>query len=541
MYQALLTRKYLTSKVMPLLASLAVLLCTAMVLVTWSVMGGFLKTLLASGRVFVGDVTIAWPNTGFAHYDDLIARLKADPEIAAAAPAIESYGLMGLPDGRTETVKILGVEGESYDSVTGYFDLLWWHPLAEPLERDTERGDPRLNAEDHDLLEQIVLQGKTLTRIEPGDEPGAEPVVRPGAVLGIEASAFNRRYPEGFYAPLVRLRRTASGAEEEVRTFMPANGWITLNILPLDTKGRAIEMVSARLPVANEFKTGLYEFDRRYVLVNLQELQRLLKMNAARRLPRDEAGSATAPPGRAFEVTLDPVTGEERFESPDASKLVEEPARVTHVLVRGSAPVDRGDPRAQAEKLKARVQSIYAQFAADHPGQVPDPFTIYVQTWADINGTMIQAVEKETALVLFLFSFISLTAVFLVLAIFWSMVSERTKDVGVLRSLGASRVGVAWLWVRYGVAIGVVGSALGGVAAYLIVLNINPIHEWMGRALGIQIWDPAVYYFTRIPSEVDPNRAAIVLAAGVLSSTLGALIPAVRAARMDPVRALRFE
>ncbi|MBL8963533.1 MAG: hypothetical protein JNK70_05635, partial [Phycisphaerae bacterium] len=74
MYQALLTRRYLTSKIMPLLASLAVVLCTAMVLIVWSVMGGFLVKLMNSGRALVGDVVVAWPNTGFAHYDDLIGR-----------------------------------------------------------------------------------------------------------------------------------------------------------------------------------------------------------------------------------------------------------------------------------------------------------------------------------------------------------------------------------------------------------------------------------------------------------------------------------
>lgn len=525
-YQALLTRKYLTSKVMPLLAAVAVLLCTTMVLVTWSVMGGFLKTLIASGRVFVGDVTISWPNTGFAYADDLVKRLEADPEVAAATPAIESYGLMGLPDGRTETVRILGVDGPGYHRVTGYYDLLWWRPIEEPLERDQAREDPRLWPDDRALLERIFEQGKTLSRVD--DTTG---LARAGAVLGIEASGFSRRRTEGFYVPLVRDRRTADGMYEEVRTFLPANGWITLSILPLDTKGRAIEMASARLPIANEFKSGLYEFDRRYVMVRLDELQRLLKMNEAGRLSE---------PDDPFPVIVDPETGEERFADADASAVTVDPARVTHVLVRGK---DRPgeDPRAAADRLKDRCAEVYARFAAEYDGLVPPASSIQILTWADLNATMIQAVEKETALVLFLFSFISLTAVFLVLAIFWSMVSERTKDVGVLRSLGASRLGVAWLWLRYGVAIGVVGSSLGGVAAYLIVSNINPIHEWMGRALGIQIWDPAVYYFTRIPSELEWSKAAIVLSVGVLSSVLGALIPALRAARMDPVRALRFE
>jgi lipoprotein-releasing system permease protein len=63
----------------------------------------------------------------------------------------------------------------------------------------------------------------------------------------------------------------------------------------------------------------------------------------------------------------------------------------------------------------------------------------------------------------------------------------------------------------------------------------------MGRAMGIQIWDPSVYYFPEIPSEVVPWKAALVLCGAVLFSVLGALLPAVKAAQMDPVRALRFE
>ena len=120
-------------------------------------------------------------------------------------------------------------------------------------------------------------------------------------------------------------------------------------------------------------------------------------------------------------------------------------------------------------------------------------------------------------------------------------ITEKTKDIGILRALGASRSGIAWLWLRYGIAIGVVGSVAGFGLAYLIVTNINPIHEWMGSALGLSIWDPAVYYFTEIPNVVEWRKAAVVLTGGIVFSFIGALVPAVRAASLDPVRALRFE
>ena len=224
--------------------------------------------------------------------------------------------------------------------------------------------------------------------------------------------------------------------------------------------------------------------------------------------------------------------GVESFVPP--AEVGTDPARVTHVLVRAA-------PGVTPEQLQTRCEAIYTEFFNRHPKDVPDPFSILVLTWMDENKDFVGAVQNETSLVLFIFSFISLTAVFLVLAIFWSMVSEKTREIGVLRALGASRTGVAWLWIRYGLALGIVGSALGLCIATAIVWNINPIHEELGRSLGLIIWDPKIYYFTKIPNQVEPLKAALVGATGIVSSLVGALWPAIRAARMDPVQSLRYE
>lgn len=512
MYQTLLTKRYLTTKIMPLLASLGVALSTAMVLITWSVMGGFLKSLSESGRALIGDVRIAWPNTGFPYYEDLIARLEAEPSVRAATPVIDSFGAIRLPDGRTEGVQVRGVDGQSFAKVTTFADTIWWRPIDQPLPRDRDKRDPRLRSRNASGLpptwDDMYHNGLTLSRPDPRTGE-----TRPGMLLGIGVTLFNLREPGGFYSPLLIPEQGADGSIRYLDQFLPLDGELVLRVFPIDSQGRPRDSVAMLLPVVNEFETGLFEIDRTNVLVNLPVLQTMLGMNEARRVSED------------FDPLLD---------DPDTQFQVD-PARVTTVLVRHT------DERGDVNALAALCKRVYTEFAQEHRGKVPAPEVIRIETWEEANATMIAAIRKETALVLFIFTFISLTAVFLVISIFWSMISEKTRDIGVLRAVGASRTGIAMVWLAYGSGIGLIGSALGGVLAFTIVRNINAIHDWMGESLGLYVWDPSVYVFKRIPSEVDPTHAVLVLSGGVLSCLLGALVPAVRAAWMDPVRALRFE
>lgn len=503
MYQALLTRRYLVSKIMPLIAAVAVALCTAMVLIVWSVMGGFLAQLLASGKSMIGDVSIVWPVEagGIPHYAQLIERLRAHPSVAAATPTIETPGLVGLDTGERRMVLLIGVEPEGYDSVTGYSERIYWTPLAEPLPKDVERLDPRLK-----LSADYESAGRTM--VEPDQETG-EP--RPAVVPGIEVTHYNARTEAGFVEPQYGF----FGPEREV----------TLTVLPMSSRGVAIDVSAKRFPIANEFRTGLYDADANWVLVPLNDLQRMLALDEGQRTAEDFQHGV---------IRLD-EQGNEFIEPALVTEV--EPAKVTTVLVKAAAGVKPID-------LRRACEGVYAEFAAAHPeGRVPRPSRVLIYTWEEKPGLrmFISAVKKETALVLVLFGIISLVAVVLIFSIFWSMVSEKTKDVGILRAIGASRAGIAWLYLRFGLAIGAVGALVGGSLAWLIVTYINPIHEWLGQAMGITVWDPKVYYFSTIPNRVEPEKAAIVLGCALVFSVTGALIPAVRAAFMDPVRALRFE
>lgn len=505
-FQSLLTRRYLTSKVMPLLASAAVMLSVAMELITWSVMGGFLEQLIQSGRTLMGDVEISRTQTGFAEYEELIDLLEGDEWVAAASPTIEAFGLVKLDDRfgyqQITGCRIKGIEPESFDAVTGYFGTLYWTPREEALPLDDDREDPRLDPEKHEVLASFEKAGRTLEGIDftSGD-------VRPQAVLGMEVfSKRGLRSPAGFVSD---------------RALLPGLD-VVINVLPTDTEGGFLDPVARKLQIANEFSSNIYEIDSSTLYMPLHVVQDMLKMDEAERVDRSVSSRFI------YDDEGNPVG----LREPETVGV--DPARVTSVLVRAA------DDDIPLLDFEAHVEAIIERWAESVEG-APSAASMRIATWEERNATLIGAIKKETGLVLFIFGIISLTSVFLVLAIFWSMISERTKDIGILRALGASGPGVAWLWVRYGLVIGVVGSILGVLLAYLVITNINAIHTWLGSALGISIWDPAVYYFTEIPEDFKIDKALIIGAAGIVSCGLGALIPAWRAARMDPVKALRFE
>lgn len=514
---------------MPLLAVLAVVLCTAMVLVVWSVMGGFLGMLLDTGRLLVGDAEITRPVTGMPYYQELIDRLEADPEILAATATVEGPALLGVPDGRTLMVKVIGVEGHGYDAVTGFGDTLWWKHLDTPLKNDKNREDLRLQ-----LPEGFEAPGLALSEVDPITGEAV-----PAAVVGIEASGLSVRETGGWYqSPYLAGLEVAIRHEE-------AGGWwiktpegkerpldrlpflfddsITLSMLPVSDRGVAIDVQARKIPVANEFRTGLFEVDQNIVLAPIALVQEMLRLDRAVRVSGGFEGG----------VVVD-EDGNESFAEPEI--IGEEPARATSVLIKGAQGVSE-------LRVKERCVAIYAEFYAAHPFEVPPPGGVRIDRWDERPSVehLIGAVKTETSLVLALFGFISLTAVFLVFAIFWAMVSEKTKDIGILRSVGASRSGVGMIFISYGLVIGLVGAVIGVALAYLIVHNINPIHEWIGHVTGRYVWDPRVYYFTVIPNTVVAWQAALILVGGVVFSVLGSIVPAAKAASMDPVRALRFE
>ena len=157
-----------------------------------------------------------------------------------------------------------------------------------------------------------------------------------------------------------------------------------------------------------------------------------------------------------------------------------------------------------------------------------------VKTWQDEQRLWINAVENEKLLTVVLFAIMCIVAIFLIFCIFYMIVVEKTRDIGIIKSVGATSAGVAGIFLGYGLVIGIIGALMGMLSSYLLVHYINELHAWLGRQFHVQIWNPQVYLFDKIPNEMSSTDIFWIIPIAILASVLGALIPAIRAARMNP-------
>ena len=147
----------------------------------------------------------------------------------------------------------------------------------------------------------------------------------------------------------------------------------------------------------------------------------------------------------------------------------------------------------------------------------------------------------ETTILNILLFLIIAVAGFGILATFFMIVVEKTRDIGILKSLGATRPGVMSIFLGYGFSLGCVGSGVGMVLGLLFVANINRIAAWLESITGREVFDPTIYYFQEIPTIVTAGTVSWIVGGAMLIAVLASVLPAVRAARMHPVEALRYE
>jgi lipoprotein-releasing system permease protein len=182
--------------------------------------------------------------------------------------------------------------------------------------------------------------------------------------------------------------------------------------------------------------------------------------------------------------------------------------------------------------LKAVKERLKELFAREPVG---------VQTWEDKQGPLLAAISIEKGILNVLLFMIIAVAGFGILAIFSMIVVEKTRDIGILKALGASNKGVLNIFLGYGLLLGVVGAGLGSILGVTITIYINEIEKFITSVTGQEIFRRDVYYFDSIPTDISVLSVILVNVGAVAIAVLFSVLPALRAALLHPVRALRYE
>jgi lipoprotein-releasing system permease protein len=168
-----------------------------------------------------------------------------------------------------------------------------------------------------------------------------------------------------------------------------------------------------------------------------------------------------------------------------------------------------------------------------------EPFRIF--TWRDEKAPELFAIDKDRNILVFLVAFIILGAGFVTMAILVMMVFEKRKDIGILKAVGCPWYGAVAVFLLMGGFIGLVGALLGWGAGTLAVTNINDIAKVVEQISGRRVFATEVYNLDKIPAYTDPLAVLLILAATVGVSVISSMAAAIRAASVDPVKALRYE
>ena len=164
-----------------------------------------------------------------------------------------------------------------------------------------------------------------------------------------------------------------------------------------------------------------------------------------------------------------------------------------------------------------------------------------IETSLERQSLLIDAYHQQMNVLLIIFGVVSFGVVLLIFCIFSLIVRLKEKDIAVIKSCGMGKFSVASIFIGFGACVGIAGSAVGVLLGYIITKNINIIENWIRIVFGLKLWKSSVYFFTKIPNEVDWTSALRVVLFAIAAAAVGAVIPAIIAALKKPVEILRYE
>jgi lipoprotein-releasing system permease protein len=198
-------------------------------------------------------------------------------------------------------------------------------------------------------------------------------------------------------------------------------------------------------------------------------------------------------------------------------------------------------PNVKLEDGCEKVAALWKGFVEEKKGENQAELldTVTVQSWKEYRRAFIAAMEKEQTMLTIMFSLVGVTTLFIVFVVFYMIVSHKSKDVGILKSIGVSKLDILELFSCFAFLLGLLGSAAGALIGWFFLLKINRIEDLLFKHFGFQLWDRTMYAIGDIPNTIDLKVLAVIIVSAIAACLAGAFLPGWRAAKLEPVETLQ--
>jgi lipoprotein-releasing system permease protein len=183
-----------------------------------------------------------------------------------------------------------------------------------------------------------------------------------------------------------------------------------------------------------------------------------------------------------------------------------------------------------------RVRAVNLEIRRTLPQQ-----PMRIVDWQDANSSFFNAVQVERNVMFLILTLIIIVAAFNIISSLIMLVKDKGRDIAILRTMGATRGNVLRIFLLCGATVGIMGTMIGFGLGMAFCVNIERIRQGLQALTGTELFSPEIYFLSQLPAVVDPNEVVQVVLMGLGLSLLATIYPSWRAARIDPVEALRNE
>jgi lipoprotein releasing system, transmembrane protein, LolC/E family len=191
--------------------------------------------------------------------------------------------------------------------------------------------------------------------------------------------------------------------------------------------------------------------------------------------------------------------------------------------------------------IDIKVDDIYKADSIARRIQSKLGFPFWAHNWMQMNKNLFAALKLEKRVMFIILSLIVLVAAFNIISALIMIVMEKSKDIAILKSMGATSHGIMKIFIYQGLIVGVIGTFLGCIAGLSVALNLQKVSLFVEKIFHFKILPGDVYYLSELPSQVNYGDVIVIIIGTLIVCFLSTIYPSLRASRLDPAEALRYE